>query len=131
MFDKDISIINKWYNSTTKQNEYIISHVKGFWSPNDGISISGTQLVKNDGLTARILMSETNQNSESYVEPQEFQKNKIGWTLQNDDYLVKGIVEEVTNIAELKSTYECMKITKVSKKNYGSTDMWHFAIDGE
>lgn len=126
MFDKDITIINKWFNIETKQNEYKISHVKGFWSSNKGISISDTQLIKNDGLIVRILMSE-----EGYLSPKEFQTSGNGWTLQNDDYLVKGIVESVSTISKLKDNYECMKITNVAVKDYGSIDMQHYEISGE
>lgn len=126
MFDKDITIINKWFNKETKKTEYKINPVKGFWSSSNGINISDTQLVKNDGLIARILMSET-----GYVPPKEFQETGKGWTIQKDDYLVKGIVNSVKTIASLKDNYECMKITNFAKKDYGSEDMKHFAISGE
>ena len=58
VFDKDITVINKYFNKSTKLNEYKVHHLKGFWSSNSGISISDTQLVKSDGLIVRILMSE-------------------------------------------------------------------------
>lgn len=130
MFDKDITIINKWFNKTTKMNEYKIHHLKGFWSSNNGISISDTQLVKADGLIARILMSEA-----GYIDPKEYQKLTTindEWTLQNDDYLVKGKIEiEVKSINDILDNYECMKITNVAIKDYGSDDMQHFAVTGE
>lgn len=130
MFDKDITVINKWFNKSTKMNEYKIHHIKGFWSSNDGISISDTQLVKADGLIARILMSEA-----GYIDPKEYQKLTTindEWTLQNDDYLVKGKIEiEVKSINDILDNYECMKITNVAIKDYGSDDMQHFAVTGE
>ena len=130
MFDKDITIINKWFNKTTKMNEYKIHHLKGFWSSNDGISISDTQLVKADGLIARILMSEA-----GYIDPKKYQELTTindEWTLQNDDYLVKGKIEiEVKSINDILDNYECMKITNVAIKDYGSSDMQHFAVSGE
>ena len=126
MFDKDITVVNKWFNKATKQNEYKLHHLKGFWSSNKGISISDTQLTKNDGLVVRILMDE-----KGYVIPKEFQNNGIGWTLQNDDYLVKGIVDNVSTIAKIKEDHECMKITNISVKDYGSIDMRHYEISGE
>lgn len=125
MFDKDLTIVNKWFNSKTKQNEYKIGYVKGFWSSNNGISISNTELVKNDGFKALILMSE-----DGYVSPKEYIGKEKTWTLQNDDYIVKGIVEEVTTLAKLKENYECMKITNVAIKDYGSLDMQHFEVSG-
>ena len=130
MFDKDITVINKWFNKTTKMNEYKIHHLKGFWSSNDGISISDAQLVKSDGLIARILMNEA-----GYIEPKEYQKLSTindEWTLQNDDYLVKEKIEgEVKSINDILDNYECMKITNIAIKDYGSSDMQHFAISGE
>jgi len=126
MFDKDITIVNKWFNKEIKSNEYKINHVKGFWSSNKGVSISDTQLIKNDGLIVRILMSE-----DGYVAPKEFQVIGTGWTLQNDDYLIKGIVDNITTITNMKDNYECMKITNVAIKDYGSTDMQHFEVSGE
>lgn len=111
-------------------NEYKVHHVKGFWSSNEGISISDTQLIKSDELIARILMSEA-----GYVTPKAFQELSIisdEWTLQNDDYLVKGKIEDTfTSINEILDNYECMKITNVAIKDYGSDDMQHFAITGE
>lgn len=125
MFNKDITIINKYIDKEHKP-QYKVSYIKGFWSSNDGISISGTQLTKADGLIARILMSE-----ESYQKPEDFKKNQTGWTLQNDDYLVKGKVENFTTITKLLEDYqEVIKITNIATKDYGSEDMWHWAITG-
>lgn len=131
MFNQDISIINKKFNTTTKLDEYFVYHVKGFWSSKQGITISDTILSTKDQVIVRILMSEPN-----YVTPSVYQSatsvtNK--WTLKNDDYIVKGLVTgPITKIASLKQNYaECMKITKVELKDYSSNDMKHFAIFGE
>lgn len=126
MFDKDITVINKYIDSN-KKPQYKVSYVKGFWSSNDGISINGTHLTKNNGLSVRILMSE-----KSYQKPKDFAKNQKGWTLKNDDYLVKGKVENFTTTTKLLEGYqEVMKITNIAIKDYGSKDMWHWAITGE
>ena len=111
MFDKDITIVNKIYNKKTKQNEYRLHSLHGFWSSNEGVKISNTELIKNDGLKAMILFSES-----GYLLPTEYLGEEGTWTLKNDDYLVKGILEKVTSLADLKRNYECMKITNVSKK---------------
>lgn len=127
MFDKDITVVNKVYDKETRMNKYRINHIKGFWSSNKGITISNTELLKSDGLVCRILMSQ-----KGYIKPNEFQESEEAkWTLRNDDYLVKGLVDSVTTIANLKDNYECMKITNVSVKDYGSIDMQHFEISGE
>ncbi len=154
LFDKDITVINRCYDKKAKKAWYKVNYVKGFWSSNDGISINGTQLIKTDGLTARILMSE-----EGYQTPEDFNneinkltvkevnsmpvgelnslpvkmftRKNIGWTLQNGDYLVKGKVEDFTRMSQLlEQNQDVMKITKIAIKDYGSEDMWHFAIIG-
>ena len=128
LFDKDITIINQYIDKDHKK-VYKVSHVKGFWSSNDGISINGTQITKNDGLSARILMNDS--RNEEYQKPEEFKKEQKTWTLQNDDYLVKGKVENFTTITKLLDDYqEIIKVTKIAPKDYGSEDMWHFAITG-
>lgn len=127
MFNQDLTIVNKWFNKETKKDEYKIHHLKGFFSSSQGVSISNTNLIKNDGFIAGILMSE-----EGYQTPKDFQSNPSGWTLQNDDYIVKGIVNSVSTIAKLKEDYqECMKITNVAIKDYSSEPMKHFAISGD
>lgn len=129
MFEKDITIINQYVDENHKKT-YKTSLVKGFWSSSNGISINGTQLTKNDSLSARILINDS-RNTE-YQRPEEFRKEQKGWTLQNDDYLVKGSVDDFTTITELLEKHqEVIKITNISIKDYGSEDMWHFVITGE
>lgn len=128
MFDKDITIINQYIDSEHKK-AYKVSYVKGFWSSNDGVSINGTQLTKSDGLSARILMNDS--RNEEYQKPKKFKKEQKTWTLQNDDYLVKGKVEDFTTISKLLENYQnVIKITNIAIKDYGLEDMWHFAITG-
>lgn len=123
MFDKDITVVNR-YIDANRNTQYKATCVKGFWSSNNGIAINGTDLVKADGLISRILM-----NQEGYQSPKEFEQNQTGWTLKKDDYLVKGQVE-FTNINDMLDNYETMKITNIATKDYGSEDMWHWAITG-
>ncbi len=128
-FDKDITIINKYIDKETRKPKYKVSYVKGFWSSNDGISINGTQLTKNDGLSARILMNDS--RNKTYQKPEEFEKEQETWTLQTDDYLVKGIVKDFTTTTKLVEDHkDVIKIKDIATKDYGSEDMWHFAITG-
>jgi len=130
MFDQDITVINKIYDKQTHSNSYRCTSIKGFWSSNTGISISNIDLVKNDGYKCYILKS-----VEGYVEPKVFKEETTedisyeGWTLRNDDFIVKGIVESITKIADLDA-YEHMQITNVSEKDYGSIQMQHFEVSG-
>lgn len=131
MFDKDITIINKYIDKEHK-TQYKVSYIKGFWSSSNGISINGVLLQSSDNLTAVILMNELNQDKQSYQEPKEFEKNQKGWTLKEDDYLVKGKVENFTTITKLlENDRDIMKITKVSTNDFGSEDMWNFEVTGE
>lgn len=126
MFDKDITIINKFFDKSIKKTVYKLHVVKGFWSSNNGITISDTQLLKSNGLIVRILMSE-----DGYVSSNDYEGDENTWTLKNDDYLVKGIVEKIDSINDIVNSFECMKISNISIKDYGSSDMQHFAISGE
>lgn len=129
LFDKDITVINKYIDIETRKPKYKVSYVKGFWSSNDGISINGTQLTKNDALSVRILMNDS--RNETYQKPEYFVKEQKTWTLQTDDYLVKGIVKDFTTPTKLVEDYqEVIKINNIATKDYGSEDMWHFAITG-
>lgn len=129
IFDKDITVINQYFDKTERKPKYKVGYVKGFWSSNDGISINGTQLTKSDGLSARILINDS--RNDTYQKPKEFAEEQKTWTLQNDDYLVKGIVENFTNPTKLLEDYkDVMKITNIATKDYGSEDMQHFAITG-
>lgn len=51
--------------------------------------------------------------------------------ITNDDYLIKGKVENFTTISKLLNDYqEVIKITNIAIKDYGSEDMWHFSVTG-
>lgn len=124
MFDKDITIINKYVENNIKK--YNVSHIKGFWSSNESISINDVDLVGSKRTIVRVLYSET-----GYVSPASY--SGTGWTLKNDDYVIKGglDISSVSSITSILDNYECLKITDVSVKDYGSSDMWHFEISGE
>jgi len=129
-FDKDITVINKYFDKENRIDKYKVSYVKGFWSSNDGITINGTQLIKADGLIAKILINDN--RNKKYQKSEDFEKNPKTWTLQNDDYLVKGIVKDFTTITKLLEDYnEVIKITNIATKDYGEEDLQHWAITGE
>lgn len=130
IFNKDISIINKYFDKIEKKTKYKVTHLKGFWSSNNGISINGTQLTKSDGLSANILIHDS--RNEPYQEPLEFEKEQKTWTLKPDDYLVKGVINDFTSISQVLEIYqEIFKIKNIAIKDYGSEDMWHFSVTGE
>ena len=124
---KDITVVNKLYNKENKDFEYKINYIKAFWSSQNNIGISNTNLVTKDVLKVFIF------DYTNYLSPKDFQNNYSDgkWTLQNDDYLVKGIVDNIASIADLKEKYECMKITGIANKDYGTIKMQHFEVSGE
>ena len=122
IFNQDITVINKVFDRTSKINSYKCTSIKGFWSSNKGITISDVDLVKSDGYKCYILSS-----VDGYVNPVSF--DGTGWTLKNDDYIVKGIVSSISKIADLNS-YEYMKITNIAVKDYGSSTMQHYEVSG-
>ena len=65
-----------------------------------------------------------------YVEPKQYSGN--GWTLQNGDFIVKGLTaeNEISGIKDL-SSYEAFTITMVDDKDFGSENMHHFEIRGK
>lgn len=131
IFDKDITVINKYYDKETKTSKYKVSLIKGFWSSNEGISINGTQITKSDGLSARILINDS--RNEKYQSPEEFEKEQKTWTLKPDDCLIKGFISDVLTTTQALEKYgssNVIKITNIATKDYGSEDMQHFVVTG-
>ncbi len=131
LFDKDITVINKYYDKETKSSKYKVSHIKGFWSSDNGISINGTQITKSDGLNARILINDS--RNEEYQSPEKFEKEQKTWTLKPDDCLIKGFISNIlttTQALEKYGSYNVIKITNIATKDYGSEDMQHFVVTG-
>ena len=119
MFNQEISIINRVYNPQTHASTYKISHLRGFFSTSKAISVSGVDLVPNKTFLCRILKSEP-----GYVSPREYTGE--GWTLRNDDYITKGHIESF----DPKEPEDTLKIKSVSIKDYGSSQMQHYEING-
>ena len=107
MFNQDITIAHKEVLNHTPT--YTLYHVKGFWSSGEGVSISGTDLVKNDSTIVRIL----------YI------KNKP-FLVEEDDYVIKGKVSTFST----SNPGDSFKVTRVDVKDYGSIDMQHVEISG-
>lgn len=131
IFDKDITVINKYYDKETKTSKYKVSYIKGFWSSDNGISINGTQITKSDGLSARILINDS--RNEQYQSPEQFEKKQKTWTLKPDDCLIKGFICDVLTTTQALEKYgssNVIKITNIATKDYGSEDMQHFVVTG-
>ncbi len=77
IFNKDITVINQYFDKTERKTKYKVSYVKGFWSSSKAISINGTLLQSSDNLTAVILMNELNQDKQTTVEMKHIKSQKI------------------------------------------------------
>ena len=125
LFDKDITVVNKYLDSKTRTKKYGIYHLKGFWNSRQTIKLSNLELLNSNSYSALILMTES-----GYVKPKEYKGDSETWTLKPDDYLIKGKIESFNSLNELEN-YEYMKITDASIKDYCSDDMKHYMVSGE
>lgn len=117
MFNQDLTIINKVVENKTPR--YVINHIKGHIGTSKSVSLNGVDLVRGNGVSVYVLMSEP-----GYVSPNEYTGN--GWTLKTDDYIAKGIIDTFD-----PKTPNAYKITSVSVKDYGSSNMQHFEMSAE
>lgn len=113
LFNKDLSVINKYYDKNERKSKYKITHLKGFFSSDDGISINGTQITKADGLSARILIYDS--RNPEYQTPGEFEKEQKTWTLNSDDYIVNGKIYGCSNPTEALEKYGSSNVLKILK----------------
>jgi len=112
MFEQNVTVFNKY-----KQNreELVVKNTLAnvYFSTSKGVSISDTGMVKNSSATLIIPMgSRTN-----YVKPKDF--IGTGWTIQNDDYVIEGNIEDEFDIKELSKLYEIYKVLSVSNNEFG------------
>ena len=129
LFDEDVTIVNQYFDKVEKKTKYKISYVKAFWCSSNGITIKDTQLIKQDGITVIILIKDS--RNKPYQKPKEFQKEQITWTLQNSDYLIKGLVKNFTTITNMLEEYEdVIKITNIDINDNGNEEIWNFEIRG-
>ena len=129
VFNKYIKITNDNNTNTTTKSivfkKHIIDNV--FWDDSQGVNLrSGYE--KND--LVNIYIPKDKNDMSEYVKPKQYNGN--GWTLQNGDFIIKGLVTEteVSGIKDLAS-YETFTITLVDDKDFGSKNMQHFEIRGK
>lgn len=124
----NISVFNKHTDSFTKDITYK-KHIidKALWFNNKTVTLN-QGYENNDEITVFIPKNENDMSK--YVKPKNY--NGIGWTLQNGDFIIRGLVtdDEVSGIKDL-SDYEVFVITMVDDNDFGSEDMHHFEIRGK
>lgn len=119
---------NENTNETTKElkfKKHIIDNV--FWDDSQGVNLRNGY-DKND--LVNVYIPKDKNDMSGYVKPKQYNGN--GWTLQNGDFIIKGLVTEteVSGIKDL-AAYETFTITMVDDKDFGSKNMHHFEIRGK
>ncbi len=128
MTNTGMSVFNKFTdnNKNVRFKKHYIENV--FWDDSQGIN-RNTGSEKEDKVN--VYIPKNKNDLSKYKKPKEYAKTGTGWTLENDDLIIKGKVEEteVKGIKEL-SKYEVFTITLVDDKDFGSPNMHHFEIRG-
>ena len=123
-----MSVYNRYNDSFTHKPIYkrhIIKNV--FWDDSLGVNLNAGY---ENADKVNIYIPFDKNDLTSYKDPKQYKGE--GWTLQNGDFIVKGIVdiESVDGIKDLKD-YEAFEITLIDKKDFGSYNMQHFEIRGQ
>lgn len=119
----DVTILNKYIeNRESKYKRYIIKNVH--WEDSIGINELQIGIIKDiDNSTIYIPFT----SGKDYVKPKQYKG--IGFTLRDEDYIIKGIVDEDLPIKKLEEKYDDVrKITKVDTYDYGSKEMQHWRV---
>lgn len=124
----DITIFNRYVqNRVVKYKKSYIHNVH--WEDRKGANIMQSGLVSSDSSTVFIPFSSVPE----YVKPKEFIEKVQGITLQVEDIIVKGLIEEnlenEISIKTLESKYDDVRvITTVDTKDFGSEHMQHWEV---
>lgn len=127
MTNTNMSVYNKYVDPFTHETIYkkhLIDNV--FWDDSLG---SNLNMGYENADKVNVYIPYDKNDLSEYKPPKEY--NGIGWTLKNEDYMIKGNVdiEEVESIKEL-SNYEIFKMTVNDNKDFGSPNMQHFELRG-
>lgn len=125
-----MSVFNKFTNPATKEVKFTKHYIDNvFWDDSTGIN---RNQGSNSDDKVNVYIPKLQNDLSEYKTPKEYAKDGIGWTLENDNFIIKGQVEEneVSGIKEL-SKYEVFTITLVDNKDFGSPNMQHFEIRGK
>lgn len=119
----DVTIFNKYVeNRETKYKKSFIHNVH--WEDSEGFNILKSGLQSADKSKIYIPFY----SCKDYKKPKEFRKNKEGFTLQAEDIIVKGIIEDEYT-KDLEKNYDYVRlITSVDVRDYGSESMRHFEV---
>ena len=117
------------YNKITKNREtkYKKSYIYSVhWEDNEQFNILKSGLSNADKTSVYIPF----RSCDNYQNPIEFRKSPVGFTLQPEDIIVKGIIEdEFTTRKDLEKNHDYVRvITSVDDYLFGSDLIKHFEV---
>lgn len=114
MFNADITIFNKVYDEETRSDKYLRTILKGVHVEKTNASQKNdSKVVVNDSLFVSIPFLD------NYVSSKKFQEFKKGYTLQNTDIIVVGIVDkDITSLKDLKKLDDVYTVKSVEVIDY-------------
>lgn len=134
----DITIYNKWYNRTTRLDEWKRVQIKDVeWYGGHAVTVTDHGLNTADTYTVRIPLASAPFNR-VFTVPENWASASSDalaqfWTLQAGDIVVRGLVgEDITKAADVTNKYsECFTVTGWRDNRRGSTIVQHWRIDGK
>lgn len=123
-----VSIFNK-YVDNNKNIIFKKHYIKNaFW---DDIKTVKQTLGYDKDNKVKIYVPKSKNDFSNYVKPKQF--NGKNWTINEGDFIVRGIVEEneVENIKSLNKYNDVFTIMSIDDKDFGSYKMRHFEIIGK
>lgn len=114
MFSSDITIFNKVYDEETRSDKYLRTILKGVHVEKTNASQKNdSKVIVRDSLFVSIPFLD------NYVTPKKFQESKKGYTLQNTDIIVVGIVDkDITSLKDLKRLDDVYTVNSVEVIDY-------------
>lgn len=114
MFNADITIFNKVYDEETRSDKYLRTILKGVHVEKINASQKkDSKVIVSDSLFVSIPFLD------NYVSPKKFQEFKKGYTLQNTDIIVVGIVDkDITSLKDLKRLDDVYTVNSVEVIDY-------------
>lgn len=120
MFKQSITIYNRYKNPVTKMDNFKRTVLNNtHWESTQGVTVGGINLTTSNSISVVIPLS-----TDGYTDPSNY--NGEGWTLSENDYIVKGKVDkEITSYADLKefdmkmviSSYEVNDYARIKRLN--------------
>lgn len=114
MFNTDITIFNKVYDEETRSDKYLRTVLKGVHVEKTNASQKNdSKVIVSDSLFVSIPFLD------NYVTSKKFQESKKGYTLQNTDIIVVGIVDkDITSLKDLKRLDDVYTVNSVEVIDY-------------